>query len=211
MSESDGPGIGRRVAAVRKARGLNKLALARRAGVHHSYVVKLEQGHFERPSIDYIARIAAVLGVRLVDLTMDSPIATTSGALRSELAPLGYRDDEMELVVDIVNQVARYSVPTRGRLLLMIQMLMTPSPNDDDEDSPLGLSRLDRLICVKAFVVITTAPAIRLTTHVRQRRWGYPPRRTQSPASRRRDRRRGVSSAHRGKRAPLPLVGGAFV
>ena len=70
---------------------------------------------------------------------MDIPIATTSGALRSELAPLGYEDDEMELVVDIVNQVARYSVPMRRRLLLMIQMLVTPSPRDDDEAVPLGL------------------------------------------------------------------------
>jgi transcriptional regulator with XRE-family HTH domain len=113
--------------AIRKARGLNKSALARQAGVHHSYVVKLEQGRFERPSIDYIARIAAVLGVRVVDLTMDIPIATTNGALRAELAPLGYEDDEMELVVDIVNQGARYSVPMRRRLLLMIQMLVSPA------------------------------------------------------------------------------------
>jgi hypothetical protein len=75
----------------------------------------------------------------LVDLTTDIPIATTSGALRSELAPLGYQDDEMELVVDIVNQVACYSVPTRRRILLVIQMLVTPSPRDDDEVSPLGL------------------------------------------------------------------------
>lgn len=139
MREPDGPGIGRRVAAVRKARGMKKAVLARRAGVHHTYVVKLEQGHFERPSIDYIARIAEVLGVRVVDLTMDIPTATANGALRAELAPLGYEDDEMELVVDIVNQVARYSVPMRRRLLLMIQMLVTPSPRDDDEAVPLGL------------------------------------------------------------------------
>ena len=139
MREPDGPQIGRRVAAVRKARGLSKSTLARRAGVHHTYVVKLEQGHFERPSIDYIARIAAVLGVRVVDLTMDIPTATTSGALRAELTPLGYEDDEMELVVDIVNQVARYSVPMRRRLLLMIQMLVTPSARNDDEAVPLGL------------------------------------------------------------------------
>ena len=139
MSELDGPRIGRRVLAVREARGLNKSVLARRAGVHHTYLVKLEKGRIERPSIDYIARIAGVLGVRVVDLTMDVPIATTSGALRSELAPLGYQDDEMEMVADIVNQVARYSVPTRRRLLLVIQMLATPSPSDDDEALPLGL------------------------------------------------------------------------
>jgi transcriptional regulator with XRE-family HTH domain len=117
---------------------LNKSALARRAGVHHTYLVKLEQGRIERPSIDYIARIAGVLGVRAVDLTMDIPVVTTNGALRAELAPLGYEDDEMELVVDIVNQVARYSVPMRRRLLLVIQMLVTPSSRDD-EALPLGL------------------------------------------------------------------------
>jgi len=118
---------------------LSKSALARQAGIHPSYVVRLEQGHFERPSIDYIARIADVLGVRVVDLTGDIPTATANDALRAELAPLGYDHDEMELVVDIVNQVARYSVPMRRRLLLMIQVLVTPSPRDDDEVVPLGL------------------------------------------------------------------------
>ena len=135
----DGPQIGRRVAAARAARGLNRSALARRAGVHHTYVLKLERGGVSQPSLDYIARIAGALGVRLVDLTMDIPTAITSGALRSELAPLGYQDDEMELVVDIVNQVACYSVPTRRRILLVIQMLVTPSPRDDDGAVPLGL------------------------------------------------------------------------
>jgi hypothetical protein len=44
---------------------------------------------------------------------MDIPAGITSGALRAELAPLGYQDDEMALVVDLVSQLARYSVPTR--------------------------------------------------------------------------------------------------
>ena len=85
---------------------------------------KLERGGFERPSVAYIARIAGALGVRVVDLTMDIPIATTSGALRAELKPLGYQDDEMELVVEIVSQLARYSVPTRRSILSAILMMV---------------------------------------------------------------------------------------
>src|SRR5262245_16935811 len=102
----EGPLIGCRVAAARAARGWNKSVLARRARVHPSYVVKLEQGRVERPSLDCVVRIADALGVRVVDLTMDIPAVTTGAALRAELAPLGYRDDEMELIAEIVNQFA---------------------------------------------------------------------------------------------------------
>jgi hypothetical protein len=56
---------------------------------------------------------------------MDIPAGITSGALRAELAPLGYQDDEMALVVDLVSQLARYSVPTRRRILSAILMLVT--------------------------------------------------------------------------------------
>jgi hypothetical protein len=90
-------------------------------------VSKLERGGYLRPSFDRIARIAEALGIRVVDLTMDTA-ATVSSALHSELAPLGYQDDEMTLVVDIVRQVAHYPVPTRQRVLSAILALVTIHP-----------------------------------------------------------------------------------
>jgi transcriptional regulator with XRE-family HTH domain len=123
----DGRRIGRRVAAARAARGWNRSALARRAEIHPSYVSKLERGGYLRPSIDRIVRIAEALGIRVVDLTMDTA-ATVSSALHSELAPLGYQDDEVALVGDIVRQVAHYPVPTRQRVLSAILALVTIHP-----------------------------------------------------------------------------------
>jgi hypothetical protein len=93
-------------------------------------VVKLEQGRVPRPSIDSVAKIADALGVQMVDLTMDIP-AAPSAALRAELASLGYRDDEIELLAEIVNQVACYWVPPRRRILSAILRFLTVQQGDD--------------------------------------------------------------------------------
>ncbi len=61
--------MGNRIAEARGRRGWNKAELARRARVAPSYVTRIEQGRFDRPSADLLGRLADALGVRVADLT----------------------------------------------------------------------------------------------------------------------------------------------
>lgn len=57
--------IGLRVRALREAHGWNQSDLARRAGVSHSYINRLESGRYRRPSQEQLGKIVAALGVPL--------------------------------------------------------------------------------------------------------------------------------------------------
>lgn len=57
--------IGPRVRALREARGWTQSDLARRAGVSHSYVNRLESGRYQRPSQEQLGKIVTALGVPL--------------------------------------------------------------------------------------------------------------------------------------------------
>lgn len=58
-----------RLAELRKARGMSQMELARQAGVSIGWVQKAERGDFQRPSLEYLDRIAKALRVSLGDLT----------------------------------------------------------------------------------------------------------------------------------------------
>jgi len=61
--------IGRRVRTARERREWTMTELAKRAGVNHSYLSKLEVGKFGTPSVEKLTAIATALGMRLADLT----------------------------------------------------------------------------------------------------------------------------------------------
>lgn len=57
-----------RLGELRGKRGWSRAELARRAGVSPEYIRGLEAGNYQRPSLLYLSRIAAALGVALKEL-----------------------------------------------------------------------------------------------------------------------------------------------
>jgi transcriptional regulator with XRE-family HTH domain len=73
MPSVDARALGKRVAQARARRGWDQSELARRAGLSPSYVSRLENAGFTRPSLLKVRAIASALGCRLADLT-DPPV-----------------------------------------------------------------------------------------------------------------------------------------
>jgi transcriptional regulator with XRE-family HTH domain len=69
MPSVDARALGARVAKARGRRGWDQSELARRAGLSPSYVSRLENAGFTRPSLLKVQAFAAALGCRLADLT----------------------------------------------------------------------------------------------------------------------------------------------
>lgn len=61
--------LGQRITAARNARGWSRSDLARKARVDPSYVTRIEEARFTRPSVDKVRAIASALGVNVADLT----------------------------------------------------------------------------------------------------------------------------------------------
>lgn len=59
--------LGMQLKALRKAKGLTRYALAKRAGVSQVYVRKLEEGRSD-PTIGMLQRLAKALGVPVTEL-----------------------------------------------------------------------------------------------------------------------------------------------
>jgi transcriptional regulator with XRE-family HTH domain len=59
--------LGRRLKALRTARKLNQVTLAKRAGVTQPYIVAMEKGR-ENPTLDVLERLAKALKVSLAEL-----------------------------------------------------------------------------------------------------------------------------------------------
>lgn len=68
MTEPLGQAIGRRVKQLREARGVSVAELARRMGVAHRSLWKLEQGQTEDPGISKVLAAAQALDVPLAAL-----------------------------------------------------------------------------------------------------------------------------------------------
>lgn len=65
-TQSDNAAAATLAAAVRKHReraGLSVRALAAKAGIHHSYLARLENGDNDKPTPDVLQNIAAALGI----------------------------------------------------------------------------------------------------------------------------------------------------
>lgn len=62
--------VGRRIRALRRARGVTLAELARRIGTQHQNVLRLEGGAHE-PLLGTLVKVARALGVRVADLVND--------------------------------------------------------------------------------------------------------------------------------------------
>ena len=60
--------LARRIRSLRIERGYSVAVLAERAGVHRNYIMRLESRTPPRVTVETLAKIAAALGVKLVDL-----------------------------------------------------------------------------------------------------------------------------------------------
>ena len=76
--------VGDRVRSLRGERGLTLEQLARAARVGKGFLCEIEQG-LALPSLTTLARVAAALGVRLVDLLalVDAPVRPTARRRRA--------------------------------------------------------------------------------------------------------------------------------
>ena len=68
--------LGSRIRALRLARGLTPMHVARAAGVTREWLSRLERGRVPHPHAGTLARVAAALGLTLPDLLMQPPTAT---------------------------------------------------------------------------------------------------------------------------------------
>ena len=86
--------IGSRIRAARTARGWEKAALARKAGVSASYIGRLEAGAYPRPSLQRLTAIADALGLRVIDLT-EQPTTDPDAALLEQVRALVGTDETL--------------------------------------------------------------------------------------------------------------------
>lgn len=75
-------GVGRRVRALREARGLSQAALARAAGVERTWLIHLEQGKIRQPSVEKALALARALGVPVEALADDAAFERALRGLR---------------------------------------------------------------------------------------------------------------------------------
>ncbi len=121
--------LGKRIAAARETRGWSRSDLARKAGVDPSYVTRIEQAHYKRPSVDKVAAIARALGIAVTELT-DPPPNLVDAALRGEVETL-FRPDEAPLIAAVAKGLRRHS--PRRRLELLQAMATFIGSDDEDE------------------------------------------------------------------------------
>lgn len=109
--------LGKRLRALRRESGLTQAVVARHAEIGNEFVSRLENGQGS-PSLDTLGRLAAALDIPVAELFQfdaDTPAQqrTTKRILRV-LSRLG--DEEIELVLRMAEQIARYQ-SRNGRTL----------------------------------------------------------------------------------------------
>jgi len=62
------PRLGTVIKALRKAKGLSQVQLAKRARIAQPYLVRLESGERKNPSLATLKRLAKALGVPVAEL-----------------------------------------------------------------------------------------------------------------------------------------------
>lgn len=65
--------LGKRICQARQDRRWSKADLARKAGLSPSYVTRIEQGAYDRPSMESVSAIASALGINVLTLTDPPP------------------------------------------------------------------------------------------------------------------------------------------
>lgn len=110
--------MGRRIAEMRKQKGIKSRDLASAIGVHYVYVSQIENDA-QRPSLDVLLKIADVLGVSLDFLTMRSPTPAMAG---DEQAPVYFAPE-----ADAVAQLIDAAPPEeRARIYAVVRALVDP-------------------------------------------------------------------------------------
>ena len=131
MQEPEGPDdiepiyteLGRRVAALRKERGLTQESLSDRAGVSANYLARTEGG-YHRPNLARLEGIAEALDVSVASLFSNRPAPPAAGVMPTLLAELEKlpRDDQ-HLLLQLARRLgkkgrdrpAAYRKPKRTR------------------------------------------------------------------------------------------------
>lgn len=77
------PNLGKRIEQRMEERGIDSTILSSRSGISISYVNRIIHGDVANPTIDFVIRLAAALGVAVSDLVGPSPPRRRRGALPS--------------------------------------------------------------------------------------------------------------------------------
>jgi transcriptional regulator with XRE-family HTH domain len=91
MAVHDVPGFGARLKALREAAELSQPALAELAGTHYTTIAKLEAGD-RSPTLGLAVALAEALGVSVVDLVPNPPLARNRRKLLAALRAKGSDD-----------------------------------------------------------------------------------------------------------------------
>lgn len=104
--------LGARIRSLRQARGLTQEQLAERAGLHPTYVAKIEAGT-RLPSLEVLDRLAAALEVpaSLVVQAIDAAALPEERAAEEvEILLQGCSAGQVNLVLNFIELVKRYEV-----------------------------------------------------------------------------------------------------
>lgn len=122
--------LGKRITNAREARGWSRSDLARHAAVDPSYVTRIEEARYKRPSVDKVAQLAAALGIRLTELTDPVP-ASADGNWKVDLAAL-FPPEEAPMVADMIRGLSRHDSRRRRFLIKTFGLNISEIPTSDE-------------------------------------------------------------------------------
>lgn len=127
--------LGKRLTALREARGLERSTLAQRAQVDYQYIYRLERGDRSNPSLEVLGRLARVLGVPVQELVADTaPVDGWAGevfglAERLDALPPAVRQD---LATALTGVVAAFEEQLLALTAAQVAMVELESELDAD-------------------------------------------------------------------------------
>jgi transcriptional regulator with XRE-family HTH domain len=113
MDEEFWRDLGRRIAAVRRRKGLTQAQLSTRAGISHNFLARMEIGD-RHTTFGTLWKIADALDVPLPSLLMDEP-AHDAALTRFAHAIRGLPPEVVETMLAHVEALRRAFASTRGR------------------------------------------------------------------------------------------------
>jgi transcriptional regulator with XRE-family HTH domain len=124
VMEPENVQLGKKIEAARLARGWSRSDLARRAHVDPSYVTRIEEAHYKRPSVDKVRAIAAALKIHVTDLTEPIPVPAKAVDMRAALVAKGFRPDETYIVDQILDDMVEHDADERSELLTAVATIL---------------------------------------------------------------------------------------
>lgn len=121
--------LGKRITAVRQQRGWSRSDLARKAGVDPSYITRIEEGDYKRPSIDRVKALADALRVPMSALTEPPPDPDDDALLR-RLIEKRIGSDNAPIVELLIEQLRdRPAIDQRAMLGVILASVQLLHPN----------------------------------------------------------------------------------